>query len=161
MKTIDAQTHLRQQLGFARFYLSIAENADSLHAKRSVVQAIVFCLEEGVRAYCDDVLHLSTLRLSQMIATCIKTGSSSDNFKQQELVSLATSDESWLVLLAHLRDSVGMLSSEPGALPASTLIATSNTNTPHWLNVDTETLSALIDAISELLVRHSDTDIEY
>ncbi len=167
MEKIDAQSYLRQQLGFARFYISTAENADSLHEKRAGVLAVILCMEEGVREYCNAVLSMDLLRLSAVVKEVTNTsnGNVFKNFKQQELIALASDQNSWMNRLCRLRDSLGTkLSDAPssaGSAPGALLIASSTANVSHWFDVSVSELGAIAAAINELITRHSDTDIEY
>lgn len=165
MEKIDVQTHLRQQLGFARFHINNAENSESLHAKRAGVLAAILCMEEGVREYCNTVLSFEELRLSYIIRRLVNESPSSvfNNFKQQELEVLASGGDSWLVSLSSLRDSIAIKMPEASsASPAEgVLIASSASKVSHWFDVSISELKDIASAINELIVRHSETDIEY
>lgn len=172
---LDEQRFLRQQLAMAGVHADCLKTASDELPRRAFLQASLSSLDVGLRYYLAKLLGLPNLRrISEIHAAAV---ASPTHFKQEELLSLLGDASSWLRDFAVLVDSFvekeplvlegapgGVsregLSASQGIIARTVDLSAPSTLCPHWTTLSLSQLEGFFAHVHELLVRHSEQDIE-
>lgn len=165
MDRAEVQRFLRQQLAFARFYLEQLDSQAELHARRAFSQAAILSVERGLVEYCKMVLKADDAALMGFVLRARSTRQpfEQEEFKQQELLALLRDEKSWMAELAEYSASIKPANPSPSVqrthpqLIAVSQAAASRT----WLDLSVAELNDMVVYATELLDRHSESDVEY
>ncbi len=162
MKLADSQQLVRQQLGQARLLLDQLDGRSALPLRRACVQGALLSLNLGLEQYFSLALgQARKMSLGELVAL---SQPSSPTAVHEEFYSLMAQG-GWLYELSLVITSMALLpprGTAPESQPVNVIASSASTKLPpHWSRLDIDAVDDFVSKTSELVDRHSDSDIEY